>query len=221
MVFYLRRECLRHLLGGTIRRANGEITGVRYYRKSILSVRNVIILTLFPALLSSFRKDYSYWPILAGFIVLLEVLKYRFPRISGEIVPENLVFGFWVLWPTLWSYFYEKHSLRFTFFVLVAYLGIFGLVKLSFRAVYWEIQFDRVIQRLYFRRTVFLFSEIDYVGPMTGAASLFDHFGKHILIQNVSGETIFVRTPKYEAFLKEMNKHLPLITRDLPLSPTR
>ncbi|HEY6467945.1 MAG TPA: hypothetical protein VIY69_18230, partial [Candidatus Acidoferrales bacterium] len=113
---------------------------MRYYPKSVLSVRNVIIFTLLPTLWSSFRKDYSYWPILVGFIVLLGVLKYRFPKISEEIVPENLVFGFWAIWAGLWSYFHEKHSLWFALLVLIASLGMLGLLKLFIRAAYWEIQ---------------------------------------------------------------------------------
>lgn len=139
--------------------------------------------------------------MLVGFIVLLEVLKCRFPKMSEEIVPENLVLGFWVVEGTLW--FYRERSLRFAFLIFLAFLGMVGRVKLIFRAVYWEVLSDRVIERHYFRRTIFPFSEIEYVGPMTGAASLFDHFNKHVLIQNISGKKMFVMTPKYESFLKE------------------
>jgi hypothetical protein len=80
---------------------------------------------------------------------------------------------------------------------------------------YWEIRDDRVVQRRLFLRTALPFSEITYVGPVTGQASRHKYFERHILIRNVAGKRMFVNTGDPEAFLTEMRKHLPRITLNL------
>src|SRR5215475_3062148 len=47
-------------------------------------------------------------------------------------------------------------------------IGTFLLFLVIYRSWYWEICPDRLIHRRYFRRVVWPFTEIIYVGPMTG-----------------------------------------------------
>jgi hypothetical protein len=56
-------------------------------------------------------QDHSLWLTLVGFVVLLEVMRLYFPKISEERVPENSVFAVWVAFGTLWAYFRQKRSL--------------------------------------------------------------------------------------------------------------
>jgi hypothetical protein len=76
---------------------------------------------------------------------------------------------------------------------------------------YWEICDDCVIQRRYFGRTVFPFSDITYVGPFSGQLSRLNM----ILIRNTAGKRMIVNTDDPQAFLAEMREHLPRITLNL------
>jgi hypothetical protein len=80
---------------------------------------------------------------------------------------------------------------------------------------YWDILPDRVVHRRYFRRSVFPFSEITYVGPLTGWAAGNNAVRNWILIRNAAGERIVATPADPEAFLANIRKHLPLITLNL------
>jgi len=80
---------------------------------------------------------------------------------------------------------------------------------------YWEIRTDYVIQRFFFRRIVFPFPSITYVGPMKGEASNFKYFEKTILIETADRKRMYVRPADPKAFLTNMRKHLPAITLHL------
>lgn len=80
---------------------------------------------------------------------------------------------------------------------------------------YWEIRNDSLVQQHLFRRIVFPFSNITYVGPMKGAASSHKYFDKHILIETVDEKRMFAQPADPEDFLANMRKHLPLITLNL------
>jgi hypothetical protein len=196
-------------------RSRKQNSAVRYYRQTIFSVRNVVVVTLIPPLLSSIHRGQSSLVLFLAFVLLLGVTRHYSPRISNKRVPANLVLTLWVTEGALWAYFREGQSLWILFFVLLVLMSFAGLTKLIHRSCYWQIQEGCVIQRHYFRRIVFPFSEITYVGPMTDVAGLYEYFAEHILIENISGEQIVVNTPQREAFWAEMNKHLPLITRNL------
>jgi hypothetical protein len=77
---------------------------------------------------------------------------------------------------------------------------------------YWEIGDDRLTHRRYFSITVFPFSEITYIGPMTGEAGTYKFFEKTILVRNSDGKRMLVNIDDPSAFLNEMRKHLPQIT---------
>ena len=77
---------------------------------------------------------------------------------------------------------------------------------------YWEIGDDRLTQRRYFRLTVFPFSEITYIGPMTGEAGTYKFFDKTVLVRNAGGQRMLVTIGDPDVFLNEMRKHLPHIT---------
>jgi hypothetical protein len=80
----------------------------------------------------------------------------------------------------------------------------------------WEILPDRLIERRFFRAAVvFPFSEITYVGPMTGKAAEFKATAKWILIRNAAGQRIIVHLDDPEVFLAHMRKYLPLVTLNL------
>lgn len=80
---------------------------------------------------------------------------------------------------------------------------------------YWEIRTDYVIQRFFFRRIVFPFPNVTYVGPMKGEASNFKYFEKTILIETADGKRMYARPADPKAFLTNMRKHLPAITLHL------
>ena len=143
----------------------------------------------------------------------MELLRRYLPAIANEDVPPHMIFAPLVVLGGLYAYFRQGHSLWITLATLSFFLAIWGVVNAS--RAFWEIREDCVVQRQWFRRTVFPFSQIAYVGPMTGQASQYEHFAKHILIRNAAGEKMIVITAQYEAFLKEMRKHLPLVTLNL------
>lgn len=188
---------------------------VRFYRQTIFSVRNVLILMLFPTLLAWLRQDHSMWLPLVGFVVLVEVMRRYLPKLSEERVPATAFYAVLTAFGTLWAYFRQESSLWLVFITFVFLLGMCALIERIHRSRHWEIRDDCVVERRYFHRIVFPFSEIAYVGPMTGAASQFDYFNMHILIRNASGEKIIVSTPQYKTFLQEMRKRLPLTTLNL------
>lgn len=111
------------------------------------------------------------------------------------------------------KHFLESHSLPSA--LLNGLLGGI-LVALTLRALhsgwYWEIGDDRLIHRRYFSLTVFPFSEITYIGPMTGEAGTYTFFDKTILVRNAGGKRMLVTIGDPDAFLNEMRKHLPRIT---------
>jgi hypothetical protein len=80
---------------------------------------------------------------------------------------------------------------------------------------YWEIRDDCLVQRHLFRRIAFPLSDITYVGPMKGAASGYEYFDKHILIETVDGKRMFAQPADPEDFLANMRKYVPLITLNL------
>jgi len=93
---------------------------------------------------------------------------------------------------------------------------VYALVWFAFYFYrYWEIRTDCLIQRFFFRRIVFPFSDITYVGPMKGDASNFEYFDKTILIETADGRRMYARPADPEAFLADMRKHLPAITLHL------
>ena len=90
------------------------------------------------------------------------------------------------------------------------------LVALSFYVPYlfwyWEIYPDRLIHRRYFQQIIFPFSEITYVGPMTGNSASHKSVRNWILVQNTDGRSMIVQSAVPEAFLSQMRKYLPEIT---------
>jgi hypothetical protein len=80
---------------------------------------------------------------------------------------------------------------------------------------YWEIRDDCLIQRFFFRRIVFPFSDITYAGPMKGEGSNHKFFEKIALVETVNGKRMYVEPADPEAFLANMRKHLPAITLNL------
>ena len=188
---------------------------MRYYRQTVYSVQNVVVFTASPIVVVYFRRYHSPLLGILAVILLAVMIRQGFPEFADKRIPEHLVFTFWVILGTLSAYFLQGHSLWLSLFMLWVLLGCCGLIRLNHRSWYWEIGDDSVIQRRHFRRNVFPFSEITYVGPMTGTASEHKYFSKHILIRNIAGEKMFVETPQCETFLVEMRKHLPLITLNL------
>jgi hypothetical protein len=98
-----------------------------------------------------------------------------------------------------------------------AYCGVIAaLVMFQFYFFrYWEIRDDCLIQRFFFRRIVFPFSEIRYVGPMKGEASNHKFFAEIALVETVNGKRMYIEAADPEAFLSDMRKHLPAITLNL------
>ena len=110
-------------------------------------------------------------------------------------------------------YFLEYHSLPSA--LLNGLLGgvLMALILLALHSCwYWEISNDRLIHRRYFSLIVFSFSEIIYIGPMTGEAGTYKFFEKTILVRNDGGKRMLVTIDDPDAFLTEMRKHLPQIT---------
>lgn len=94
----------------------------------------------------------------------------------------------------------------------LAAIGIFSMFFVFYRSWYWEICPDRLIHRRYFRKHVWPFTEISYVGPITGVIGTYSVVRDWLEVRNVSGEMIIVRPADCEAFLLEMRKYLPKIT---------
>jgi hypothetical protein len=98
----------------------------------------------------------------------------------------------------------------------VAWLVGIGTFVLGFyipyKCWYWEICPDRLIHRRYFRRVVWPFTEIAYVGPMTGLIGTYSAARDWLEVRNVSGKMIIVQPADCEEFLLEMRKYLPRIT---------
>lgn len=91
-------------------------------------------------------------------------------------------------------------------------IGIFLLFFVIYRSWYWEICPDRLIHRRYFRRVVWPFREISYVGPITGLMGRYSAVRNWLEVRHVSGEMIIVHPANCEEFLLEMRKYLPKIT---------
>ena len=79
----------------------------------------------------------------------------------------------------------------------------------------WKILPDRLVQSRYFQRTVFPFSEITYIGPMTGRAARRNAVQNWILIRNTANERMIAMPANPEAFLAELRTYLPQITLHL------
>ena len=79
---------------------------------------------------------------------------------------------------------------------------------------YWEICPNRLVHRRYFRKVVWPFTEIIYVGPLTGLMGIFPAGRDWLEVRNVSGKMIIVQPANCEDFLSEMRKYLPRITID-------
>jgi hypothetical protein len=129
---------------------------------------------------------------------------YRKPPVS-ILAPAIVVIFF--------RYFLEYHSLPSA--LLNGLLGgvLMALILLALHSCwYWEISSDRLIHRRYFSLIVFSFSEIIYIGPMTGEAGTYKFFEKTILVRNAGGKRMLVTIDDPDAFLTEMRKHLPQIT---------
>jgi hypothetical protein len=80
---------------------------------------------------------------------------------------------------------------------------------------YWDIRADYFAQRRYFSRIVMPYSEIVYVGPISGRMMGKASVTKLIEIRNAAGKRIIALPSNSEAFLTEMRKHLPEITLNL------
>jgi hypothetical protein len=91
-------------------------------------------------------------------------------------------------------------------------IGILLLFFVIYRSWYWEICPDCLIHRRYFRRVVWPFTEITYVGPMTGLIGTYSAVRGWLEVRNVSGKMIIVQPANCEEFLGEMRKYLPRIT---------
>jgi hypothetical protein len=110
-------------------------------------------------------------------------------------------------------YFLQYHFLPSA--LLNGLLGgvLMALILLALHSCwYWEMSNDRLIHRRYFSLTVFSFSEIIYIGPMTGEAGIYKFFEKTILVRNAGGKRMLVTIGDPDALLTEMRKHLPRIT---------
>jgi len=152
---------------------------------------------LVPEIQSTRKQTRLSWP-------KLQMRYYRKPPVF--ILPTAIVIIFF-------RHFLEYHSLPSA--LLNALLGGI-LTALTVRALhsawYWEIGGDRLIHRRYFSLIVFPFSEITYIGPMTGEAGTYKFFDKTILVRNAGGKRMLVTVGDPDAFLNEMRKHLPQIT---------
>jgi hypothetical protein len=94
-------------------------------------------------------------------------------------------------------------------------VGIAGVVfgfYIPYKLWYWETCPDRLIHQRYFRRVVWPFTEITYVGPMTGLIGTYSAVRDWLEVRNVSGKMIIVQPGDCEEFLSEMRKYLPRIT---------
>jgi hypothetical protein len=91
-------------------------------------------------------------------------------------------------------------------------IAAFLLFYVIYRSWYWEICPDRLIHRRYFRRVIWPFTEISYVGPITGVIGSNPAVRDLLEVRNVSGKMIIVRPANCEEFLLEMRKYLPRIT---------
>src|SRR5215471_20246477 len=113
----------------------------------------------------------------------------------------------------LFRYVLEHHSLPSV--LLNGLLGgvLMALILLALHSCwYWEISNDRLLHWRYFSLSAFSFSEIIYIGPMTGEAGTYKFFEKTILVRNAGGRRMLVTIDDPDAFLTEMRKHLPQIT---------
>jgi hypothetical protein len=89
------------------------------------------------------------------------------------------------------------------------------LVYVFHKGWYWEVGETRLVHRRLLRRTTFPFSDITYVGPMTGEGSEYEFFEKTILVRTAEGQRMFIDTTDPDALLAEMRQHLPGITLNL------
>jgi hypothetical protein len=89
------------------------------------------------------------------------------------------------------------------------------LVYVFHRRWYWEVGDTRLVHRRFLGRTSFPFSDITYVGPMTGEGSGYEFFEKMILVRTAEGQRMFIDTVDPDALLAEMRQHLPGITLSL------
>jgi hypothetical protein len=77
---------------------------------------------------------------------------------------------------------------------------------------YWEICPDRLVEQRFYTRDVLPFTEITYVGPMTGIAAGHPRLRNYIEIQTIAGKKKIIQPADCDAFLAEMRNCLPQIT---------
>jgi len=85
----------------------------------------------------------------------------------------------------------------------------------TIRRWYWEVGETRLVHRRFLVRTTYPFSDITYVGPMTGEGSGYTFFEKTILVRTAEGQRMFIDTTDPDALLAEMRQRLPGITLNL------
>ena len=91
-----------------------------------------------------------------------------------------------------------------------------ALVAYAFhRYWYWEVGDTTLIHRRFGRRIAFPFSDITYIGPMTGEGSGYTFFERTILVRTVEGKRMVIDTADPDALLAHLRQHLPRITLNL------
>jgi hypothetical protein len=95
---------------------------------------------------------------------------------------------------------------------LISGIPLALLVYVFHKGWYWEVGETRLLHRRFLRRTTFPFSDITYVGPMTGEGSGYKFFEKTILARTAEGRRMFIDTSDPDALLRDMRQHLPGIT---------
>jgi len=132
---------------------------------------------------------------------------YRKPPIG--IVPVGMLVVFL-------RYFLQSRSFATSFLQSIAGGTSLAVVAYAFhRCWYWEVGDTALIHRRLFRRITFPFSEITYVGPMTGDGSGYTFFENTILVRTGDGKRMFIDTAKPGALLADMRKRAPRITLNL------
>jgi hypothetical protein len=98
---------------------------------------------------------------------------------------------------------------------LLAFFVCVLLFLSSYLFWYWEIQPERLIHRRYLTRVVFPYTEITYIGPVTGRATEHATAKTWILVRTESGQKMIVDAADPPGFLDAIRKYLPRITLNL------
>jgi hypothetical protein len=113
-------------------------------------------------------------------------------------------------------YFLQSRSFATSVLQSVAGGIPLALVAYAFhRCWYWEVSDTALIHRRLFRRITFPFSEITYIGPMTGDGSGYTFFENTILVRTLEGKRMFIDTTDPHALVADMRQHVPRITLNL------